>query len=417
MKGLRLLISVYLFACINASAQNMVNNAGFDTSATNPNTYAQICYPTGWNTPSGYCAVVPGHGSPDYYKTGGLGGAGTPVTFWATVSPHSGAGMAGFATYYPSYLNFREYVSTVLNSPLVPGTSYEVSFWLTNGITWLNGNATNNIGVAFTTSALTQPAAGYIAVTPQVEYPTVLWDTLWHQLTFTFTATDASQYMTIGNFRTDAATIIQTKKVVAYPTSSSAYYYIDDVVVKPATPLPLQLIQFSGSAVDDKVKLNWVTANEINTSYFEIQRSQDGNIFETIGYVEAAGYSTTQLNYFFEDEQPIAGNNLYRLKLVDQDNSYGYSKCISINFDNQQQLTVFPNPANNDITIKTTAAEAAVIKISDASGKIFEIINTRTNEDGVIHADISKYPPGIYFATLISARTTISTTFIKSANR
>jgi hypothetical protein len=86
MKGLYLIILLVLF--LPANSQNLVSNAGFDTSSTNPTSYAQICYPTGWNSPSGYCAVAVGHGSPDYYKSGGLGGAGTPVTFWATVSPH-----------------------------------------------------------------------------------------------------------------------------------------------------------------------------------------------------------------------------------------------------------------------------------------------------------------------------------------
>ena len=64
-----ILLMGFTLGCIG---QNLVPNAGFDTSALSPSTYAQICHPTGWSSPSGFCALVYGHGSPDYYKVGGL---------------------------------------------------------------------------------------------------------------------------------------------------------------------------------------------------------------------------------------------------------------------------------------------------------------------------------------------------------
>lgn len=412
MRGLYLIILSIL--TIQVNSQNLVGNAGFDTSATNPTSYAQICYPTGWNSPSGYCAVAVGHGSPDYYKSGGLGGAGTPVTFWATVSPHNGAGMAGFATYYPSYLNFREYVSTHLKTPLIPGTTYEVSFWLTNGITWLNGMATNNIGVTFTTSPLTQPAAGYIATTPQVEYTEVLWDTLWHQLSFIFTATDASEYMTIGNFRTDAATTIVTKKVVPYPTSSAAYYYIDDVVVQPYLALPLTLLSFNGNATPAGNVLKWATANEIHTSHFEIQRSSDGIFFETIGTVNAKGAEAENEDYTFLDDQPLAYQNLYQLKMLDEDGSFQFSERVNITSLVNQQFEVYPNPVNGMLTIKGDWESNATLQIIDMAGKIIYTKHTTSITDSVLHVDFSNYAPGIYIVQLISTHGIFSSPIIKT---
>lgn len=412
MRGLYLIILSIL--TIQVNSQNLVGNAGFDTSATNPTSYAQICYPTGWNSPSGYCAVAVGHGSPDYYKSGGLGGAGTPVTFWATVSPHNGAGMAGFATYYPSYLNFREYVSTHLKTPLIPGTTYEVSFWLTNGITWLNGMATNNIGVTFTTSPLTQPAAGYIASTPQVEYTEVLWDTLWHQLSFIFTATDASEYMTIGNFRTDAATTIVTKKVVPYPTSSAAYYYIDDVVVQPYLALPLTLLSFNGNATPAGNVLKWTTANEIHTSHFEIQRSSDGIFFETIGTVNAKGAEAENEDYTFLDDQPLAKQNLYQLKMLDEDGSFQFSEIVNITSLFNDQFEVYPNPVNGMLTIKGDWESNATLQIIDMAGNIIYTKYTTSVINSVLQVDFSNYAPGIYIVQLISTHGIFSSTIIKT---
>lgn len=412
MRGLYLIILSIL--TIQVNSQNLVGNAGFDTSATNPTSYAQICYPTGWNSPSGYCAVAVGHGSPDYYKSGGLGGAGTPVTFWATVSPHNGAGMAGFATYYPSYLNFREYVSTHLKTPLIPGTTYEVSFWLTNGITWLNGMATNNIGVTFTTSPLTQPAAGYIVATPQVEYTEVLWDTLWHQLSFIFTATDASEYMTIGNFRTDAATTIVTKKVVPYPTSSAAYYYIDDVVVQPYLALPLTLLSFNGNATPAGNVLKWTTANEIHTSHFEIQRSSDGIFFETIGIVNAKGAEAENEDYTFLDDQPLAQQNLYQLKMLDEDGTFQFSEIVNITSLFNDQFEVYPNPVNGILTIKGDWESNAALQIIDMAGNIIYTKHTTSIIDSVLQVDFNNYAPGIYIVQLISTHGIFSSPIIKT---
>ena len=404
-----LLMSIKLFSI----GQNLVPNPGFDTSALSPSTYAQICHPTGWSSPSGYCALVYGHGSPDYYKVGGTGGAGTPVTFWATVDPHSGAGMAGFGTYMPSPVNFREYIRTTLSSPLIPGTVYDVSFWITNGITWLNGHATNNIGIAFTTTLLSQPGTSNIAVIPQVEYTSVLWDTLWHQLSFTFTATDASQYMTIGNFRTDAATTITNMKTVCCPTSSAAYYYIDDIIVQPATPLPIELLNFSGAQTNNGVDLKWETANELNSDHFEIQRSEDAVMFEFLSSVKATGNSETEIQYQYLDDAPISGNNFYRLKQVDIDGSYKFSNTIVVEVDRSMDLQIFPNPTTDKLFITTNIKGQYYIEILSATGKEVYKSYPENNLSNTFNLNIKELQQGIYIVKLISGNTILTDQFVK----
>ncbi len=398
---------------ITGYSQNIVHNASFDTSVLSPSYYGQICYPTGWYSPSGYCTVVINHGSPDYYKTGGTGGSGPPATFWATVNTHSGAGMTGFATYYPGYTNFREYVATTLAEPLVPGQVYNVSFWVTNGITWLNGHATNNIGVAFTTASLTQPAAAYIAVTPQVEYTDVLWDTLWHQLSFSFTATDASQYMTIGNFRTDAASIITTMKTVCCPTSSAAYYYLDDIVVEKAMPLPLELLSFTANEQPESVLLNWETANEKNTDVFIVERSAEGQVYYPIGSVPASGNSITIKKYTFTDDAPMEGINYYRLRCLDQDGTGSFSHTVSVTMPDVFTFTISPNPVSDIVNFEVHTQEPYSIRIFDASGKCITAFDNKEGERSVLEADLRELPPGVYYAHLVTAHKTVMKKFIK----
>ncbi len=409
----KIIIGLFIFFCATQIifAQNLVPNASFDTSTLSPNYYGQICYPNGWSSPSGYCTVVVGHGSPDYYKTGGTGGAGVPTTFWATVSPHTGAGMAGFGTYLPSYTNFREYVQTTLTSPLVAGQSYEVSFWVTNGITWLNGHATNNLAVAFTTSPLTQPAAAVIIETPDVEYTSVLWDSLWHQLSFTYTATDASQYMTIGNFRTDASNIIVNVKTVCCPTSSAAYYYIDDVVVQPIPLLPIELLSFDAKKINGVSALSWTTVNELNSDYFSVERSDNGYLFESIGIVQAKGYSNETVNYKFDDDAPLPGLNYYRLKLTDENGAYKFSKVVLLEYEIEQEISISPNPANAEILISIGSELNGIVHLYNQSGQ--KVKSITCSGEPSISVPVQDLPPGVYFVQYFSANGVIYNRFVK----
>ena len=115
--------------------------------------------------------------------------------------------MIGFAAYHGSNSNFREYISTTFSTPMVSGTTYNVSFWLTNGISGqCYGHSADGIGVRFSTSALTQLGTDPVGGTPHWEVPGEVWATSWQQFSFTFTADDNYTHITIGNFYDDANT-------------------------------------------------------------------------------------------------------------------------------------------------------------------------------------------------------------------
>ncbi|MBX9850599.1 MAG: T9SS type A sorting domain-containing protein [Cytophagaceae bacterium] len=109
--------------------------------------------------------------------------------------------------------------------------------------------------------------------------------------------------------------------------------------------------------MEQKVYLHWTTFSEVNNDHFEIEKSSNGSDFITAGIVKGAGNSNVILMYNFTDESPYHGKNFYRLKQVDADGKFSYSNIIFI--DNQQTITssIYPNPADENISLKIMAAD------------------------------------------------------------
>ncbi len=120
--------------------------------------------------------------------------------------------------------------------------------------------------------------------------------------------------------------------------------------------LPVKLISFSGRLNGTKTDLNWVTANELNTKQFEVERSADGQNFTKIATVAARGNSNTPTSYDMVDPSPIQGVNYYRLKMIDLDGKFEYSQIVIIRIDNSVQLItkVAPNPFTGKIDVYLT---------------------------------------------------------------
>lgn len=98
-------------------------------------------------------------------------------------------------------------------------------------------------------------------------------------------------------------------------------------------PLPVRLLDFSGTAKNGYNLLLWHTAQEINNDYFNVERSRDGIVFETIGKTYSLainGNSNRELAYTFMDKTMLSGINYYRLQQVDKDKRSSYSVVISL---------------------------------------------------------------------------------------
>lgn len=135
--------------------------------------------------------------------------------------------------------------------------------------------------------------------------------------------------------------------------------------------LPLQWGQFTAVKQGERVRLNWSTHQERNTSHFIIEYSKDGREWESIGRVNAVGNNPGTSNYSFTHSNPVKGMNYYRLQQVDLDGSHGLSETRSIHFSKiQSGLVVLTNPIHANENLKIQSDKAQQISLLDLSGKL-----------------------------------------------
>jgi len=168
-------------------------------------------------------------------------------------------------------------------------------------------------------------------------------------------------------------------------------------IVDSASIMPVTLKTFSGNWNDGIVNLKWETANEVNSSYFEVQRSGDGMNFLSIYSVKAVNNNGAV--YSYADKNIGSSNLFYRLKMVDKGSTYTFSKVISIDVNGHKYLSIYPNPVKNLLTLhlENDRVENATVQILDISGKMvkqqFIQLNAGAN---IIPIDVAALPKGSY---------------------
>ena len=161
--------------------------------------------------------------------------------------------------------------------------------------------------------------------------------------------------------------------------------------------LPIQLASFSGYAKDKMNFLTWATASESQNKGFDIERSADGVRFDKIGFVAGKGTTSTKQDYRFKDESPN-GLVYYRLKQLDFDGRFEYSKIIAIDSKGEKVASVFPNPSTGIFTITG---------IEDTEDETFTLINSigqtlSINVQNNGQVDMSAYPSSVYYLRVAS---------------
>lgn len=174
------------------------------------------------------------------------------------------------------------------------------------------------------------------------------------------------------------------------------------------SPLPVELLDFSATCLPDKsVKIDWSTASENNSSFFEVRKSIDGFNWNTIDTVAAAGNSTELLEYSILDRSTINLNAYYRLNQVDIDGKSELfdvvmSNCIESERDNL--LSTYPNPSANEFYVEFNSENIegpAEIEITDSRGVIVfkRIVKLEKGMNFFSIGDI-KTQEGIYYLQL-----------------
>jgi hypothetical protein len=282
---------------------------------------------------------------------------------------------------------------------MVVGQPYTVSFWTSNGTNPYSGWGCNNLGVAFTMAPLAQTCGAPITgVTPQLEITTIVYSSTWQLRIFTFTPTQPFQYMCIGNFHNDAGTAAAQMSATG---GMGAYYFLDDVSVQSATPLPIELLIFDAWAGEHRtVELAWATASERDNARFEVERSTDGIDFAAIGDLPGAGTSEQRHDYAFTDQGPSDGVNYYRIRQVDIDGASTTTDVRSVIIDRSNtDLAIWPVPSSGDVYAQIGAQLGAAprnIVVSDMLGRT--VMAHMSDASG--HVLFNGLAPGSYLITV-----------------
>ena len=179
-----------------------------------------------------------------------------------------------------------------------------------------------------------------------------------------------------------------------------------------ANPLPVELTSFTAKVIGKIALLNWQTSTEINNYGFEVERSVISNkvrnlSWTKIGFINGFGNSYSLKNYSYEDKNVNPGKYSYRLKQIDNDGQFEYSKTIEVDLTAPAKFVLrqnYPNPFNSGTTICFNLIEAIHVNLTLFNILGQEII-TLVNEFKEIGAhtinfDASDLNSGVYIYTL-----------------
>ncbi len=180
------------------------------------------------------------------------------------------------------------------------------------------------------------------------------------------------------------------------PSLSTGNYILTDVC---GSALPVIFINFTATESGKAALLTWEVSSEINNNYYEIERSSDGKTFTAIGRIigkKAANITS----YTYTDQATLHGANFYRIKQVDYDGRFTYSKTVLLDISASALFIISPNPTTGwvNISIPSNTRPSTLI--------IYDLTGKKIKEIGVSAGMVSKaidldiFPAGVYTVKL-----------------
>ncbi|MGE5860105.1 MAG: YCF48-related protein [Ignavibacteria bacterium] len=171
-------------------------------------------------------------------------------------------------------------------------------------------------------------------------------------------------------------------------------------------PVPVELYSFEALNQDGEIMLSWITATEINNKGFEIERNS-ADEWMNIGFVQGKGTTTLSQSYSFSDKNIIPGNYFYRLKQINYDGSFEYSKTLNVRITPQFSFKLeqnYPNPFNPSTTINFSVQKNVLVSliVYDALGsEVATLVNEeKPAGDYLVNFNASGISSGTYFFVL-----------------
>lgn len=186
-------------------------------------------------------------------------------------------------------------------------------------------------------------------------------------------------------------------------------------------PLPVELIFFGAAIKNNTVELSWKTASEINNAGWEIERSVTGITWQKISFVAGKESSNIITSYTYNDNNNINQSQVffYRLKQMDKDGNFKYSKTIAVRFASTpgHELMIYPNPSNNNTTAKLALREDSKVQllIYSASGQFLKsALNTHLSKgQHFIPINTTDLKPGQYHFRLLIGEYVYSKAYLR----
>ena len=173
-------------------------------------------------------------------------------------------------------------------------------------------------------------------------------------------------------------------------------------IFNTSDPLPVTLKTFEAIRNENQALLKWTTTMESNTDYFEIQKSGNNLKWQPLSKIPAVINSNELRSYSFtdpdlSDENSRGYESLYRLKMVDLDGSFAYSRIVSLSFGTHQRAILYPNPVSDKLYCNPAdAANIESISIINSVGQNM----LQSFENGKAGISINRLSPGIYLAQI-----------------
>ncbi|KAA0993381.1 T9SS type A sorting domain-containing protein [Dyadobacter aurulentus] len=205
--------------------------------------------------------------------------------------------------------------------------------------------------------------------------------------------TATSQWESLGKAGGTTGTLAGTGTITAngiIPDNYSAFTFGAN------SALPVTLVAFNARKEGSSALLKWSTTAETNSEHFEIERSGNGKSWNTIGMITSKGESAVLVDYTFTDASPLDGENLYRLRMVDKDETFAYSSIRNLTFDLGKSQFLYPNPARDVVYIKE-AENVTTVSILDLKGTIIQ--NAELTQNGTFR--VAELTAGMYIVKII----------------
>jgi len=194
-------------------------------------------------------------------------------------------------------------------------------------------------------------------------------------------------------------------------------FWLSKESLNAVTPLPVTLLSFTakkkeGTETSPDVIAEWVTTSEVNFSHFEIEVAKGNNAFKLgqfikLGEILADGTEKSGWQYSFTDyENDKSDIRYYRLKMIDLDQTFQYSRAVSVIMDTQTAFQVYPNPSKDifNIVYQANAGEEVQVHVMDLTGRYTLKNNLPANgsvQKYQVDLGLSQFAPGLYLIEIV----------------